>query len=68
MAELVRAVAVLPPGLEEVAMKELLSFGATSVKASRRSVFFEADMACFYRLHINARLPFRFLREMARFP
>ena len=34
----------------------------------RRAVSFEADMACLYRLHLQARLPFRVLRQMARFP
>ena len=28
----------------------------------------EADLACFYRLHLRARLPFRILRQLARFP
>ena len=63
-----KAIAVLPQGLEEEGAKELASLGATSVTPMRRSVAFVADMACFYRLHLQARLPFRLLREMARFP
>ena len=62
-----QVIAVLPQGLEEEGAKELVQLGAQSVKALRRSVSFEADMTCFYRLHLQSRLPFRFLREMARF-
>ncbi len=62
-----QAIAVLPQGLEEEGAKELLALGAQSVRALKRSVAFEADMSCFYRLHLQARLPFRLLREMARF-
>ncbi|WP_320666623.1 THUMP domain-containing class I SAM-dependent RNA methyltransferase [Prochlorococcus sp. MIT 1307] len=63
-----QGIAVLPEGLEEEGVRELISLGAKSVKAHRRSVSFEGDMSCFYRLHLQARLPFRLLREMARFP
>ena len=59
-------VAVLPQGLE-VAGYELERLGAGSVQPLRRAAAFEADMACLYRLHLQARLPFR-LREMGRFP
>ena len=62
-----QAIAVLPQGLEEEGAKELLSLGAKSVKPLKRSVAFEADMACFYRLHLQSRLAFRFLREIVRF-
>ena len=61
-------IAVLPQGLEEEGAKELVQLGAQSVKALRRSVSFEADMGCLYRIHLKARLPFRLLRQVARFP
>ncbi len=61
------AIAAFPQGLEAEGAKELLSLGATSVRIQKRSVAFKADMALFYRLHLRARLPFRLLREVARF-
>ncbi len=60
-------IAVYPQGLEEEGAKELRALGAKSVRPLYRSVAFQADMSCFYRLHLLARLPFRFLREIARF-
>ena len=65
---IIRAIAVLPQGLEAEGAAELLALGAKAVKPLRRAAAFEADTACFYRLHLQARLPFRLLREMARFP
>ena len=62
------AVAVLPQGLEAVGAEELSALGAHTVKPGRRAASFEADMGCLYRLHLQARLPFRLLREMAHFP
>ena len=62
-----RLVAVLPEGLEREGADELLELGAQSIIPLKRSVSFEADLACFYRVHIQARLPFRFLKEVARF-
>ena len=61
-------VAVLPQGLESAGGDELSSLGAHAIRPGRRATSFEADMACLYRLHLQARLPFRLLREMARFP
>ena len=61
-------VAVLPQGLEDAGCIELQRLGAGSVQPLRRAAAFEADMACLYRLHLQARLPFRLLREMGRFP
>ena len=61
-------VAVVPPGLEEPAARELSRLGATEVSALRRAVRCRTDAATFYRLHLQARLPFRLLRELARFP
>lgn len=61
-------VAVVPPGLEEPAAAELLALGAEAVRPLRRAVACRTDLAGFYRLHLRARLPFRFLRELARFP
>ncbi len=62
-----KIVAVLPEGLEEEGVLELNSLGAESINKSRGIVKFEADLACFYRLHFQARLPFRFLREVSQF-
>jgi len=63
-----KLVASISQGLEKEGAKELIELGAKSVKASRRHILFEADMACLYRLHLRARLSFRFLREICRFP
>ena len=60
--------AVVPPGLEEPAAAELVRLGATDVRPLRRAVACSTDLAGLYRLHLQARLPFRFLRELARFP
>jgi putative N6-adenine-specific DNA methylase len=60
--------AVVPPGLEEVAAAELAALGAEEVRPLRRAVACRTDLAGFYRLHLRARIPFRFLRELARFP
>ncbi len=60
-------IGVYPQGLEEEGAKELQSLGAKSVRPFNRTVAFQADLSCFYRLHLQARLPFRFLREIARF-
>ncbi len=62
-----KLVASISQGLEQEGAKELIELGAQSVKASRRHILFEADMACLYRLHLRARLSFRFLREISRF-
>ncbi|MDM7953901.1 MAG: THUMP domain-containing protein [Cyanobium sp. CZS 25K] len=61
-------IAVVPPGLEEPAAAELAALGASAVRPLRRAVALRADPATFYRLHLQARLPFRFLRQLARFP
>ena len=60
-------VASISQGLEKEGAQELIELGAQSVKDSRRHISFEADMACLYRIHLRARLSFRFLREIARF-
>ena len=62
-----KIVASISQGLEKEGAKELIELGAKSVKASRRHISFEADMACLYRIHLRARLSFRFLREISRF-
>ena len=61
-------IAVVPPGLEDPAAAELAALGASEVRPLRRAVALQADPATFYRLHLQARLPFRFLRQLARFP
>ena len=63
-----KLVASIAKGLEKEGAKELIELGAQEVKASRRYISLEADMACLYRLHLKSRLSFRFLREVARFP
>ncbi len=63
-----KLVASISQGLEQEGAKELIELGATSVQPSRRHILFEADLACLYRLHLRARLSFRFLREISRFP
>jgi len=68
MQSVLDVVAVVPPGLEEPAAAELLALGAEAVRPLRRAVACRTDLAGFYRLHLRARLPFRFLREVARFP
>ena len=59
---------MLPQGLEEAGCAELEALGARAIKPLRRAAAFQADMACLYRLHLQARLPFRLLREVGRFP
>ena len=61
------AVAVLPQGLELLGAEELSSLGASKVRPLRRSVAFQADMACLYRLYLKSRLPFRLLRCISAF-
>ena len=63
-----KLVASISQGLEKEGAQELIEHGAQVVNASRRHILFEADMACLYRLHLRARLSFRFLREISRFP
>ena len=63
-----KLVASIAQGLETEGAQELLELGAQAVKASRRHILFEADLACLYRLHLRSRLSFRFLREICRFP
>ncbi|OUW48279.1 MAG: RNA methyltransferase [Synechococcus sp. TMED187] len=63
-----RGIAVLPQGLEEAGTQELIALGAKAVQPLRRAAAFEADKACLYRLHLQCRLPFRLLRELASFP
>ena len=58
----------MPQGLEAAGGEELIALGAHAVKPGRHTVSFQADMACLYRLHLQARLPFRLLRLVARFP
>ena len=64
----IQCTAVLPPGLEACGAEELSDLGATGVKALHRAVGFRIDLAGFYRLQLQARLPFRVLRQLAVFP
>jgi len=60
-------VVLFPHGLEEVGAIELKSFGAKSIQIVRGSVSCKLDLQSFYRLHLQARLPFRILREISKF-
>ena len=62
-----KVIAVLPPGLEEEGFKEIDELGGSRIKQLRRCVSFEGDVACLFRMHLQARLPFRLLREISRF-
>ena len=68
MSEPISGLAVVPPGLEAPAAAELTALGAHAVMPLRRAVRFQTDLAGFYRLHLQARLPFRLLRELTHFP
>ena len=61
-------IAVVPPGLELAAAAELTALDCTAVKPLHRAVRFRTNQAGFYRVHLQARLPFRFLRELSHFP
>ncbi|MFM7285793.1 MAG: class I SAM-dependent RNA methyltransferase [Cyanobium sp.] len=61
-------IAVVPPGLEEPAATELTALGCCAVQRLSRAVRFRTDQAGFYRLQLQARLPFRLLRLLASFP
>ncbi len=62
-----KALAVVPQGLENLAAEEIKLLGGTEVEPLKRSVSFNADLPCFYRIHLQSRLPFRILREISRF-
>lgn len=62
-----KVVAVVAQGLEEAAAQELIELGVHSIHIFNRSVYFESDLSSFYRVHLHARLPFRFLRQIAIF-
>ena len=64
----INGVAVVPPGLESAAASELTALGCQAVSPLLRAVRFQSDLAGFYRLHLQARLPFRLLRQLAHFP
>jgi putative N6-adenine-specific DNA methylase len=64
----ISGIAVVPPGLEDAAATELTALGCQAVSRLRRAVRFQTDLAGYYRLHLQARLPFRLLLELAQFP
>jgi len=64
----INGVAVVPPGLESAAASELTALGCQAVSPLLRAVRFQSDLAGFYRLHLQARLPFRLLRQLTHFP
>ncbi len=63
----INIVVLFPHGLEEVGATELKRFGAKCIQIMRGSVFCKVDTQCFYRVHLQARLPFRILREISNF-
>ncbi len=63
----INLVVLLPHGLEEIGAVELQSLGAKAIKIVRGSVFCRVDLRCFYRIHLQARVPFRILREVSKF-
>lgn len=64
----ISGIAVVPPGLEDAAATELTALGCQAVARLRRAVRFQTDLAGYYRLHLQARLPFRLLLELVQFP
>ncbi len=60
--------AVLPGGLEQAGAAELQNLGASDPLPLRRAVSCRVNLATYYRLHLQARLPFRLLRQLASFP
>ncbi len=67
-ANQITGIAVVPPGLEDAAASELTALGCRAASPLRRAVRFHTDLPGYYRLHLQARLPFRLLRELAQFP
>ena len=65
---LIKALAILPKGLELEGASELESLGALVVQMLHNIVVFKTDVTGLYRLYLQARLPFRLLRELTRFP
>ena len=63
-----QGIAVVPQGLEKEGAQELMELGAKEAQPKKRCIAFNADMECFYRFYLKARLPFRLLREVASFP
>ena len=59
---------MVPAGLEGAAAAELSALGAAAIRPLQRAVACRLDPATYYRLHLQARLPFRILRQLARFP
>ena len=68
ITEPITGIAVVPPGLEDPAAAELTALGCDAVQRLSRAVRFRTDPAGFYRLQLQARLPFRLLRQLASFP
>ena len=68
ITEPITGIAVVPPGLEEPAAAELTALGCGATERLSRAVRFRTDQTGFYRLQLQARLPFRLLRQLASFP
>ena len=58
---------VVPQGLEDVGAQELAAFGASNICIHRNTLSFTSDLACFYRIHLLARIPFRIFRQISKF-
>nr|AUG32647.1 putative RNA methylase family protein [Paulinella longichromatophora] len=67
MNSLMKIIAVFPPGLELEGANEMIGLGAKDVHPLKRAVRAKVDMRCLYRLYLQARLPFRILRELTTF-
>jgi putative N6-adenine-specific DNA methylase len=60
--------ATVARGLEDLAAKELEQLGAKSVEPGFCGVEFEGDRTLLYRVNLWARLPFRILFKVIKFP
>ena len=60
--------ATVARGLEELAAKELEQLGAKSVEPGFCGVEFSGDRTLLYRVNLWARLPFRILFKVSKFP
>ena len=60
--------ATVARGLETLATQELKELGADSVEPGFCGAYFQGDRALLYRVNLWARLPFRILMQLDRFP
>jgi putative N6-adenine-specific DNA methylase len=60
--------ATVARGLEHLALEELVSLGAIDPTPGFCGIFFKGDLELLYRVNLWARLPFRILVQLAKFP